>query len=55
MLCVIMAYRNDNGLVQDIKTTAVVCYSVARYVSYDIVVEYGKYVKMYEFSHHMHS
>jgi hypothetical protein len=30
------------------------CYSVAMYFSYDMVVEVGKYAKMYEFSHHMH-
>lgn len=39
---------------KDIKTTEFVCYSVAMYVSYDMIVEDGKYVKMYEFSHHMH-
>ena len=49
-----MAYRIDNGLVQDIKTKEVVCYSAAIYVSYDAVVEGGKYAKMYEFSRHMH-
>ena len=41
MLCMIMPHRNDNGLVQDIKTTEVVCHSVAMYVSYDMVVEDG--------------
>lgn len=46
----IMAYRSDNGLVQDIKITEFVCYSVAMsYVSYDVIVEDGKYAKMYEF------
>jgi hypothetical protein len=54
MRCVIMAYRSDNDLVQDIKTTEVVCYSVAMYVTYDMVVEGSKYVRMYEFSRHVH-
>jgi hypothetical protein len=53
-VCMIMAYRSDNGLEQDIKATEVVCYSAAMYVSYDMVVEDGKYAKTYEFSHHMH-
>jgi hypothetical protein len=50
----IMAYRSEKGLVQVIKKAGVVCYSVAMYVSYDMVVEDGKYTKMYEFIHHMH-
>jgi hypothetical protein len=38
-----------NGLVEDVKTAEVVCYSVAMHISYD-----GKYTKMYAFLHHMH-
>jgi hypothetical protein len=54
MLCTIIAYWSDKRLVQDKKTTEVVCYSVAMYDIFKLVVEDGKYAKIYEFSHNMH-